>query len=55
MSSSIKSPCVSICKLKTVNNKMLCSGCKRSPSEIRNWIKFSDKEKCEIIKKIKLR
>ena len=51
----IDSPCIGICALQKIDNKTLCFGCKRNPSEIRNWIKFSDKEKTDILEKLKIR
>ena len=52
---SADSPCMGICTLHKINNETLCSGCKRRPDEIRNWVKFSDKEKIEINKNLKTR
>tara|TARA_B100001057_G_scaffold209498_1_gene210165 strand:- start:212 stop:370 length:159 start_codon:yes stop_codon:yes gene_type:complete len=51
----INSPCIGICALHKIGNETLCFGCKRNPQEIRNWIKFSDKEKKEIIKRLNVR
>ena len=53
--SEITSPCVGICALHKIGNETLCAGCKRNPIEIRNWIKFSDKEKTDILEKLKIR
>ena len=52
---SADSPCMGICTLHKINNETLCSGCKRRPDEIRNWVKFTDKEKIEINKNLKTR
>jgi len=46
----IDSPCIGICALHKINNQTLCAGCKRNPNEIRNWMKFSNEEKKEVIK-----
>ena len=51
----IDSPCIGICALHKINNQTLCAGCKRNPNEIRNWMKFSNKEKKEVIKRLKVR
>ena len=51
----IDSPCIGICTLHKINNQTLCAGCKRNPNEIRNWMKFSNKEKKEVIKRLKVR
>ena len=53
--SEIASPCIGICALHKIDNETLCAGCKRNPDEIRNWIKFSDKEKLNILEKLKTR
>lgn len=51
----IDSPCIGICALHKINNQTICAGCKRNPNEIRNWMKFSNEEKKEVIKKLKTR
>ena len=51
----INSPCIGICALHKIDNETLCFGCKRNPHEIRNWIKFSNKEKKEVIRKLNAR
>ena len=53
--SEIASPCIGICALHKIDNETLCAGCNRNPDEIRNWIKFSDKEKLNILEKLKTR
>ena len=35
------SPCISICQQ---NNNGFCTGCFRTPKEIRNWYKMSESE-----------
>jgi predicted Fe-S protein YdhL (DUF1289 family) len=44
----VKSPCVNICTMK----KGVCVGCDRTSEEITNWLKYSDKKKKEILRKI---
>tara|TARA_Y100001934_G_C11888957_1_gene556775 strand:+ start:55 stop:213 length:159 start_codon:yes stop_codon:yes gene_type:complete len=51
----INSPCIGICALHKIDNETLCAGCKRNPNEIINWIKFSNKEKKEVIRKLNAR
>ena len=41
------SPCKKICKIDIETG--LCLGCKRNINEIRNWLKFNDTEKREIL------
>ena len=53
--SEIASPCVGICALHKIGDETLCAVCKRKPVEIRNCIKFSDKEKTDILEKLKIR
>ena len=51
----IASPCIGVCMLQKVNNITLCTGCKRTPYEIRNWTILSDKERKEIMSELKTR
>ncbi len=44
----VKSPCIKICKY---DKNELCEGCRRTKEEITNWMKYSDEEKKEVIKK----
>ena len=46
----IKTPCKRICVL--VDNK-LCKGCGRTWEQIRDWSFYSDKQRDEIIEKLK--
>jgi len=46
----IKSPCTNDCKY---DENKICVSCKRSMYEIVNWIDFSDKEKLDVLKRIK--
>ena len=47
----VKSPCINICLIDQKND--LCLGCGRSLIEIEKWTIYSEKEREEIIKKIK--
>jgi len=46
----IKSPCTDNCKY---NEEKVCVSCKRTMYEIVDWPDFSDKEKSEILIRIK--
>ena len=48
----IASPCIGVCMLQKVNNITSCTGCKRTPYEIRNWTILSDKERKEIMSEL---
>jgi uncharacterized protein len=43
------SPCIGICKLENG----ICSGCSRTKRDIKNWSKYNDETKFQIIQKIK--
>lgn len=47
----VKSPCILVCEL---NANKICIGCKRTSEEISNWSKYSNKQKLEVINRIKL-
>ena len=47
----VKSPCINICLIDQKTD--LCLGCGRSLIEIEKWTIYSEKEREEIIKKIK--
>ena len=47
----VKSPCINICLIDQKTN--LCLGCGRSLIEIEKWTIYSEKEREEIIKKLK--
>lgn len=48
MKKIIKSPCINICT--TRGN--VCLGCYRTTEEINNWVRYSDEEKKEILRKV---
>ncbi|MDA8892179.1 DUF1289 domain-containing protein [Hyphomicrobiales bacterium] len=54
-SNYIASPCVGICMLEKINDITSCTGCKRTPYEIRNWTILSDKEREDIMNELKNR
>ena len=45
--SKIESPCIGLCLLS--EDRKFCVGCYRSREEIVKWVKFSDKERSNII------
>ena len=49
----VNSPCNKVCKIDTKSG--LCVGCKRTESEIIDWIKLDDIQKKNILKKINIR
>ena len=53
LADKIKSPCVKNCTLDVVRS--LCQGCKRTLKEITEWPVLSEKERKEIIYKLKKR
>ena len=48
MVSSIKTPCINLCKLKDGT----CIGCGRSIEQITNWSKYSPETREKIIKEL---
>ena len=52
MESSVKSPCIKVCKYDSEKN---CVGCHRSMEEITNWILYNDDEKKQALKNAKER
>lgn len=48
----VPSPCKLICRY---DEDGLCVGCRRNKEEIMNWIVYSDKQKLDVYKNIKLR
>jgi predicted Fe-S protein YdhL (DUF1289 family) len=49
----IKSPCTNVCRMNPTTQ--YCYGCKRTITEISNWIKFTDIEKNQVLEEIKKR
>ena len=49
----VVSPCNDICTIDSVSG--LCVGCGRTPSEITNWIRYSDNQKKAILNSLKNR
>lgn len=43
-------PCVSICKIDTDSRS--CIGCGRTIEEVRNWSKFSEDERMEVMRRL---
>lgn len=44
---TVISPCISVCRIN--RRSRLCEGCRRSMSEIADWLELSDDQKREII------
>jgi predicted Fe-S protein YdhL (DUF1289 family) len=44
----VKSPCIKVCKH---DSKGVCFGCRRTKEEIGNWLRYTDEEKREVIRK----
>jgi predicted Fe-S protein YdhL (DUF1289 family) len=56
MITEVRSPCINICRL--ISSKefgLICEGCLRTPDEIKNWVYKSNKDKLEILKRLRLR
>jgi predicted Fe-S protein YdhL (DUF1289 family) len=49
MMNEVASPCISECKLENG----ICSGCGRSKRDIKNWSKYSNETRYQIVQKIK--
>lgn len=50
--SDIKNPCIDVCRY---DEDSICEGCRRTREEARNWWRYSDAEKLEVLHRIKLR
>ena len=50
--SLVPSPCIKVCTYSTDPGAIYCTGCKRSTTEIREWIIMTDEEKLEVLKRI---
>ncbi len=46
----VSSPCIQVCQ---INAQGVCFGCDRTIEQITNWLKYSEEERVEIIKKLK--
>jgi predicted Fe-S protein YdhL (DUF1289 family) len=53
MSEKITSPCTGICSID--DNTGYCKGCLRTLEEIANWIRYSEKERLNIVEKLRKR
>ena len=51
----IASPCIGVCMLQKINNVTSCTGCKRTPYEIRNWTILTNEQREDIITELKSR
>jgi len=51
--SEVKSPCKNICHLVNRVTHMLCVGCFRTQDEIVQWSEYSDKEKNQVLIRIR--
>ena len=47
----IASPCIGVCMLQKINNVTSCTGCKRTPNEIRNWTILTNEVRVDKINK----
>jgi predicted Fe-S protein YdhL (DUF1289 family) len=50
--STVPSPCIQVCTYSTEPGALYCVGCKRTSSEIREWIILTDEEKLVILRRI---
>ena len=46
------SPCIKVCKIAPGTD--ICVGCFRTLTQIQKWVKLSDKQKLEIMKRINM-
>jgi uncharacterized protein len=51
MEKPIKSPCIDVC----ITRNGVCIGCYRTIDEMANWRTMTEKEKAEVLEKIKSR
>ncbi len=49
---TIKNPCIHVC---TLDENDICMGCYRTKEEIRQWFRYSDQEKLQVLKNIEER
>jgi predicted Fe-S protein YdhL (DUF1289 family) len=45
------SPCIKVCKVKS----NICIGCKRTITEIANWVQYTDQQRMKIMMDLKQR
>lgn len=50
--SEVKNPCIEVCQY---DDNEICIGCKRTRKEAKAWWRLTDKEKLEVLEKIKTR
>jgi len=50
--SVVPSPCIQVCTYSTDPGAIYCTGCKRTTSEIREWIIMTDEEKLATLRRI---
>lgn len=43
---NIPSPCIHVCRL---DERGICTGCRRTRDEIARWLEMAEGEKCEIV------
>ena len=51
--SETESPCIGLCLLS--ENRKFCVGCYRTREEIVKWVKYSDKERSNIVSRLAIR
>lgn len=49
MSNRASSPCINICVLEYG----VCKGCKRTNKQIKNWLKYTEEKRLEIMRGLK--
>ena len=49
----MQSPCILVCQINSETR--MCEGCHRTMDEIREWLRFTEEERKEIMEKVKLR
>ncbi|MDA3891132.1 MAG: DUF1289 domain-containing protein [Salinivirgaceae bacterium] len=49
---NIESPCISICRY---DSKGMCYGCKRTMTEIGDWLRYTPDQRAEIIENLSTR
>lgn len=52
MEKEIESPCIKVCMPDSTG---VCFGCKRTREEIGDWMKYTNKQKQEVIDKLSTR